>query len=269
MSTNLEEIQTSFTRYLRDPLTAAKPSGIPAERIEVYQDLVFRNVQSLFAGNFPVLESITTDDDWECLIRGFIRDYRATTPHFPQLPTEFLQYLNDLANLGNNAIETRALQSRQLSVLARYPFIVELAHYEWVELDVQILPTPEFSTELAQVDATDLLELNSTSHVLAYQWPVHQIGPDYLPQETPQSPTFLVVFLNRNTEVEFMSLSPLAALLLENIEQQSAALTTHIDVLTEQYANTVPDNLAASAESLIDEMQKKGLVICRPAPRVC
>ena len=98
---------------------------------------------------------------------------------------------------------------------------------------------------------------------------MHQIGPDYLPEEAPQSLTFLVVFLNRKTDVEFMSLSPLSASLLENIEQRSAALNTHIDVLTEQYVNTVPDNLAASAESLIDEMQKKGLVICRPAPRVC
>ena len=80
LSTNLEEIQRSFTRYLRKPLTAAKPSDIPAERIEVYQDLVFRNVQSLFAVNFPVLESITTNDDWKCLIRGFIRDHRTANP---------------------------------------------------------------------------------------------------------------------------------------------------------------------------------------------
>ena len=98
---------------------------------------------------------------------------------------------------------------------------------------------------------------------------MHQIGRDYLPEEAPQSLTFLVVFLNRNTEVEFMSLSPLAALLLENIEQQSAALNTHIDVLTEQHVNTVRDNLAASAESPIDKMQKEGLMICRPTPRIC
>ena len=84
-------------------------------------------------------------------------------------------------------------------MLARHPFFVELAHDKWVEHDVQISTTPEFSTELAQVGATDLLGLNPTSHVLAYQWPVHQIGPDYLPEEAPQSPTFLVAFLNRNT----------------------------------------------------------------------
>ena len=83
---------------------------------------------------------------------------------------------------------------------------------------------------------------------------MHQIGRDYLPEEAPQLLTFLVVFLNRNTEVEFMSLSPLAALLLENIEQQIAALNTQIDVLREQCAYTVPDNLAASAESPMDEM---------------
>ena len=51
-----------------------------------------------------------------------------------------------------------------------------------------------------------------------------------------------------------MSLPRLAALLRENIEQQSAALNTHIDVLREQCAYAVPDNLATSAESLMDEM---------------
>jgi hypothetical protein len=247
----LDIIQTRFTRCLRDPIGVPIPPDLPAQRVQIYQDLVFRNLDSLLTSNFPVVQSTITPGDWETLIRGFIRDYQATTPHFPLLPQEFLGYLQDL-------------YQNDVSIFERYPFIWELAHYEWVELDVQIAKTPETPELTAAVQANDALELNATAHVSAYEWPVHQIGPEFIPTERPETPTFLAVFLNANADCEFMSLTPLAALLLENIEHHAAgSLADHVAILERQHGSLSPQNLFGDTVNLVRRMQTRGLVLCQ------
>lgn len=250
MNDALDIIQTRFTRYLRDPVTVPMPSDLPAERMQIYQDLVFRNLGSLLASNFPVVQRIITAHDWETLIRGFIRDYRAATPHFPLLPQEFLDYLQNLCQNDD-------------SIFDRYPFIWELAHYEWVELDVQIAETPEATRVSTTAQADHVLALNATAHVLAYEWPVHRIGPEFMLTERPETPTFLAVFQTAKADCEFMSLTPLAALLLENIEQHDAcSLADHVAILAQQYGTLPPQSLFDDAVNLTNTMQTKGLVLC-------
>ena len=221
--------------------------------MQIYQDLVFRNLDSLLTSNFPVVQSIITSHHWEALIRGFIRDYRATTPHFPLLPQEFLGYLQGLYQSND-------------SIFDRYPFIWELAHYEWVELDVQIAETPEPTRVTTTAQADDVLELNATAHVLAYEWPVHQIGPEFIPTERPETHTFLTVFQNAEADCEFMSLTPLAALLLENIEHHAAcSLADHAAILAQQHDTLSHQSLFDDTVNLVDRMRTKGLVFCRAA----
>ena len=222
--------------------------------MRVYQDLVFRNIRSLLANNFPVIASIAAGKDWDWLIRGFIRDYRSQTPHFPLLPIEFLRFLEQLENNAASAGQ---------HFISQYPFITELAHYEWVELDVQIAPTPEIPVVRRKIGFDEHLALNPTAHVLAYCWPVHQIGPNFLPRNRPQTPTFLAVFLNTDCQVEFMSLTPLAALLLENIELRSASLSEHISILADQYGALAPDRLTGATTDLIEQLLLKGLIFSK------
>lgn len=251
MSDTLNNIQTRFTHYLRDPIARPIPADLPAERMQIYQDLVFRNLESLLAGSFPVVKSITESRHWQALIRGFIRDYRAATPHFPLLPQEFLSYLQGLYQSDD-------------SIFDRYPFIWELAHYEWVELDVQIAETPELPNLTEPMPISGVLELNASTHILAYEWPVHQIGPGFKPNTCPQTPTFLAVFQNAKADCEFMSLTPLAALLLENIELNDAySVADHVALLEQQYDMPSPHSLFADAVNLVERMRIKGLVLCR------
>ena len=135
------------------------------------------------------------------------------------MPQEFLRYLED-------EHETRDDDPA---------FLYELAHYEWVELAVAI-DTRE--ADLTKVDQTgDLLSnvpvLNPTVWGLAYQYPVHQISPDFQPTEPPAEPTYLLVYRNLSDDVGFILLNPVSARLLEkllkNDEQQTGqALLTDI-----------------------------------------
>ena len=88
MSSQLHDIQSNFTAYLRDPDTSAHPNDVPLARMRVYEDLVFRNISSLLTNNFPVVAECTASD-WNALMRGFIRDHRAQALIFPSYPWNF------------------------------------------------------------------------------------------------------------------------------------------------------------------------------------
>ena len=61
-------------------------------------------------------------------MRAFYRDHRCQTPLFPEIAREFLRFL-----------EARAIRRTP----RRPPFLRELAHYEWVELALQIAAARE------------------------------------------------------------------------------------------------------------------------------
>src|SRR5687767_362480 len=85
--------QHAFAAHLRDPDAHAAPAGIEDRRMAVYRELVYANLEGLLAGGFPVLRSILADTDWQALVRAFLRDHRATSPLFPELPREFVRFL--------------------------------------------------------------------------------------------------------------------------------------------------------------------------------
>ena len=85
--------QFALTRHLRDPQGQPAPAGIEERRLAIYRDLLFNNVESLLAGNFPVIRRLLGESDWKLLVRDFFRDHRCQTPLFPELPREFLRFL--------------------------------------------------------------------------------------------------------------------------------------------------------------------------------
>ena len=116
---SLAEIQGSFVRHLRNPEKVAIPEGLDARRVGVYRELVFNNVSSLLSAYFPVIFSLLSEAKWYALIREFIKDFQALTPYFPQLPEEFIFFLSEREQQHDEA-----------------EFLLELAHYEWIELSL-------------------------------------------------------------------------------------------------------------------------------------
>jgi hypothetical protein len=197
---SLVQQQTTMGLYLRDPEHNAPPTEMDPARAQVYRDLVFANLSSLLSGTFPVLVKILGDEDWRSLVRIFLRDYRARTPKFGEIAQEFVEFL---------ASEPLALADGSWP-----PFMVELAHYEWVEMALQ----QSDAEPVAAGDATLLLDrplqVSPLAWPLAYAWPVQRVGPDYQPDVLPAQPTLLLVRRAEDWGVKFSELSPLAWRLL-------------------------------------------------------
>ncbi|MFT7176490.1 MAG: hypothetical protein ACJAUG_002496 [Halioglobus sp.] len=109
------------------------------------------------------------------------------------------------------------------------PFMAELAHYEWVELALDV-SQDEIDSAAVDVDV-DPLEavpvLSPVAWVLSYRYPVHKIGAAYQPNE-PTDPTFLAVYRDRSDSVKFMELNAAAARLLELVRENTDSTGTQL-----------------------------------------
>ncbi|MEJ5056595.1 MULTISPECIES: HvfC family RiPP maturation protein [unclassified Pseudomonas] len=202
---SLHEQQNSMGLYLRDPDHCAPPPEMDPARAQVYRDLVFANLSSLISGTFPVLVKILGDQQWRELVRIFLRDYRAHTPKFGEIAEEFVEFL---------ASDPQALAEGTWP-----PFMVELAHYEWVEMALQQSEAEPLSSGNAELLLDRPLQVSPLAWPLAYAWPVQRVGPEYQPDSAPAEPTLLLVRRDVDFSVKFSELSPLAWRLLQRIDE--------------------------------------------------
>ncbi|MHC8334328.1 HvfC family RiPP maturation protein [Pseudomonas sp. LB3P25] len=201
---SLFQQQNTLGLYLRDPDHCAPPAEMDVARAQVYRDLVFSNLSSLLSGTFPVLIKTLGDEHWRSLVRIFLRDYRAHTPKFGEIAKEFVEFL--------------ASEPQALSEGSWPPFMVELAHYEWVEMALQQSEAEPLPLSDAGLLLDRPLQVSPLAWPLAYAWPVQLVGPDYQPDAPPAQPTLLLVRRAEDWSVKFSALSPLAWRLLQRIE---------------------------------------------------
>ena len=87
--------QDVFSAYIRDPQNNAPPADVNLQRMQMYRELFFNNIEGFLSGNFPVLRKIISDSNWLELVQDFFSQHPCTSPHFSKVPEEFLNYLNN------------------------------------------------------------------------------------------------------------------------------------------------------------------------------
>ena len=177
----------------------------------IYRDLFFNNLNRLLGRSFPVLRKVLGDEDWRHLVRDYLARHRAQTPYFLDIPREFSVFLRDSPP----------------AFADRYPFLAELAHYEWIELALSIsTETVDFAAMDPRGDLLDgVPAMAAPASILSYRFPVHRISPDFLPAGPPAEPTRLVVCRKPDDRIAFMELNAVTASLLARIAANEAALS--------------------------------------------
>ncbi|MDP3814834.1 DUF2063 domain-containing protein [Pseudomonas sp.] len=234
------ELQRAFAARIRQPKQQPLLAGISAERMAVYERLFFNTIEGFISGAFPVLRRLFEAPRWEQLVRAFIAEHRALTPYFLQISQEFLAWL----------------QQGYVAAAGDPPFILELAHYEWVELALDIS-----EAELPEQGWSAL------AWPLAYQWPVQRIGAEYRPSEAPGEATCLLVWRDRQDKVRFMQLSPFAYQLALRLQGGEAALEALQD-LARQHGLTTDEAYLSNGQRLLDDWQRQGIWFAAAAPSI-
>ncbi|NNG12311.1 MAG: DUF2063 domain-containing protein [Halobacteria archaeon] len=243
-----QQQQLHFTAHIRDPENAPLPEGVPARRMAIYTEIFFNNINDQLSGNFPVLRQISSDERWHALVRDFMRKHRSVTPLFTEVALEFLDYL----------------QQEREPQPSDWPFMLELAHYEYVELAVSISSADE---EAAEYDPNgDLVAghplVGPTAWNLSYHWPVHTIGPENLPTEAPSEPTHLVVYRDRADDVHFLEINAVTQRLLQLLKENPGH--TGLDVLktiAEELGSPDADGVINAGRQLLDDLRQRNVIL--------
>ena len=244
----LENQEFLLARYIRDPQHAPAPPGIEERRLAIYRELFYNNVEGLLAGNFPVIRKIFNDQQWNDLIREFYREFRCQTPFFPELAREFIKFLEARAQTHGD----------------QQPWLAELAHYEWVELALDLAEEQFEATNIDSVAdwLSSPIRLSPLAWALAYEWPVHRLGPDYQPTEMPGNPTFLLVQIDQCFEVRFKEIDALTYLLIEQVDQNpDLNLEQHLYSLAEHTGAAVNPEFIQRGQQLISQLIRAGIVL--------
>lgn len=247
MKVDFKAKQSEFSAYIRDPFNNPKPADVKQQRMETYRELFFNNIDSFLSSNFPVLRKILDDTQWFELSQDFFAKHPCKTPYFSEIPEEFIDYLQNERQNDSD-----------------YPFLLELAHYEWVEMALSISKeeisanTAEFIRNLTQ----ESISLSPLAWPLAYQFPVQQISPSFLPETAPEQSTYLLVYRNIDDEVNFIQIPAITFSLLHLLQNNNAmSCNDCLMQIAEQSTHPEPTIIIDAGLQVLKSLAEKNIIL--------
>lgn len=242
-----QRYQFEFARHIRDPKAHARPQGVSARRMQVYNELLYNNIEGFLLACFPVLHRILGKRKWAKLVREFFAEHRCHTPFFRQIPDEFIHYLQ----------QTRGIREGDPA------FLIELAHYEWIELVLAVSNQAIDDTHIAPDG--DLLTqrpaLNPILALLAYSFPVHRIGSRFKPAAPGTTPTCLLVFRDTDFRVRFIELNPVAARLVELLQPNKLSGKQALTTIARELKHSDPAAVIGGGLDILNSLRAEGAIL--------
>jgi len=214
----------------------------------IYRELFYNNVHGFLANGFPVIRQVLSDAHWQRLVGDFFSHHRCRTPLFAEIAQEFLTFLQD---------ERREAADDP-------PFLLELAHYEWVELAVDLAEEPPEGSPvdpngdlLAGIPVFSPLALN-----LSYRFPVHRIGPEFQPEQPGGSPTHLVVYRDRSDRVAFLEINQVTQRLVQLLKE-SPEITglAAVSQISRELRHPKPEIVTEAGRGLLEQLRRRHIIL--------
>ena len=244
-----KQTQYEFAAHIRNPELNPRPSDVEARRMNIYTELFFNNVEDFISNTYPVLKEVMPENEWQDMMRDYFSKHLSHTPLFPEMPREFLKYLESERDNPNDP-----------------GFIYELAHYEWIELALLTSDLDEdIKWDKIDIDG-DILNstpvLSPLAWSLTYQYPVQQICEDFIPEEASEQPIYLLVYRNQNDEVHFMELNPVTAMLIQLISDDNKLTTKQIlESIAEQMNHPDPNVVIEGGMQIMQDLKDRNVIL--------
>ena len=248
---SFQTTQKVFVSAIKDPQTYRDNDTDNARRMKIYQSLFFNNIDNFVSTGFPVLRSIVLklygEKGWESIVRQFFIEHECRSPYFSEISKEFVEYLSTEPNLD----------------IVLPAFTAELAHYEWLELDVSIRKNQENIEFYSPDHIVTAISVSPYASLAAYHYEVHLIGEDYMPEHPSQEQQFYVVYRDSDFDVQFAHVNPVTAILVNTLEQSDQGMK--IEELAESLSQQLPqipsNALVNGMIQTLTEMLQKGILI--------
>ncbi len=255
-----QRYQLAFAAHIRNPVAHPRPAGVDARRMKIYTELLYNNIESFLLACFPVMRQVLGARKWAKLVHAFFSTHRSHTPYFRQIPDEFVQFL----------------QNAWTPPDGYPPYLLALAHYEWIEL---VLSVSNRDIDGAVDAAGDLFEavpvLNPVLANLRYDWPVHRIAPR---RKIQPAVTHLLVFRDPVDQIQFSEINAFTARLLTLLEAGTQSGRAVLESIAAESRHPDPDLVLQTGRALLSDLRDRGAILgvlqpgngheSRRAPRV-
>ncbi len=226
----VKDFQEKFTRHIRNPQKYKKPPSVSARRMKVYNELLFNSVEDCLNSCFPILKSILKKK-WKVLVRSFFEKHSAQSPLYREIPQEFVDYLMKFKKIPRG-----------------YPaFLTNLAHYEWMELSLFLMPDSNSKNFLTPIHA-----------LLEYDYPVHQL---HLKSQlkTPKK-SYYFLYRNPQDEIESLVLNPVSARLLQLLKEGKKPQRA-LERVIRELKHPNPQEVLKEGKKLLKEWENKKIIL--------
>ena len=238
-----QRYQFNFTAHIRDPKAHPRPAGVEARRMKIYTELLYNNVEGFLLTCFPVLRKMLGVRKWARLVRAFFSTHHSHTPYFRQIPDEFVQFLQN-----------------EWDAAADYPpYLLALAHYEWIELVLSVSnrhADGAVDREGALLEAVPML--NPVLANLHYEWPVHRIAPR---RKVQPADTYLLVFRDADDRVEFTETNAFTARLLTLLEPGTLTGRAALEQVATESRHPDPVLILQAGHALLNDLRERGAIL--------
>lgn len=244
-----KQAQYEFAAHIRDPKLNPRPVDVEERRMNIYNELFFNNVEDFIATTYPVLKEITPEDEWDNMMRDYFSHHLSHTPLFPEMPREFLKYLENERDNPNDP-----------------PFIKELAHYEWIELALMTSDLDE-TISWNKIDQDgELLNnqpvMSPLAWPLMYQYPVQHISADFIPEAPSEQPVYLLIYRDKKDKVHFITLNPVTALLLQLITEENNLTTKQmLENIAHQLNHPDPNIVIEGGLQIMQDLKDRNVIL--------
>lgn len=212
--------------------------------MQIYRELFFNNVCGFLDGGFPVCRQISGPERWRALCRDFFRDHECETPYFLKISEEFLAWLAQVPERYSDL-----------------PYLAELAHYEWLELAVDVMETTEEYPPYDQ--GADLMSsapvFRQAVSAAAYAYPVHLASKDN-PTLDPML-TGLILFRDEHDSVRFIHCNPFTLRLFECLRSTDVTGKAAVTAVLEESGMALSEAALQGGTAILSDWRNQGLIL--------
>lgn len=275
---SLRDIEKTLTTLWLDEdarrwfLTGAKEKNIPASLKDVPLDFIKTISQDgvrlygslLNFGHHDVMESIypyckqLLDDDWENTVDDYLKVFPPDHFNFNRLCSRFSRYLSETEGGSRH--------------LKKFPFIAELAHYEWIELekmeeDVIIEEFPQQSLDSPETFSKLAPAVNPSLSIVRYEFPLTQIvevleAGGRLAKKVSKEETIVAIYRHPETHrCHFVEVGEATAQVLEKASKEKVSYQDLIPLVVSLAKNKDPHKVVVDFLDSIDELQELKVLV--------
>ncbi len=195
-------------------------------------------------------------EDWDLVVVDYYKNYPSDHFNFNKICRHFPEYL---------------LKKRQ-DLIKKYPYLAELAHYEWLELEKfedesEIKRGDKIPIEgLAEINVYCPL-VNPTLSICRYEYPIAEISDNFENKKRPKKrfgkkACIMAIYRDAETHhTRFIELGEASAAIIEEAARQETSYIDLLKLTLSLTAELAPESATLEFLNLIDELQNDNIFV--------